>query len=151
MSYIVTQEGFDKLKEELVHRIDVVRQEIAGAIKEAKDQGDLSENAEYSEAKREQAENEQRIAELEDLVKNAQIESHSDAKVGVQIGSKVTIDCEGRQLSFEIVGFNEVQPESGKISTESPFGKALMGHDKGGTVTVETPTGQMKCKILTLS
>ncbi len=151
MSYIVTQEGFEKLEQELKERTEDVRQKIASAIKEAKEQGDLSENAEYSEAKREQAENEQRIAQLEDLVKNAQIQAYSNTKKGVQIGSKVTIDCEGRELVFEIVGFNEVQPETGKISTESPFGKALMGYDKGDSVVVETPTGQMNCKILTLS
>jgi transcription elongation factor GreA len=150
MSYIVTQEGFDKLQEELTNRTEVVRGKIAGAIKEAKDQGDLSENAEYSEAKREQAENEQRIVELEDAIKNAKIQTHNKAQTGVQIGSKVTIDCDGRELVFEIVGFNEVQPETGKISTESPFGKALMGHDEGASVTVQTPTGEMKCKILTL-
>lgn len=150
MSYIVTQEGFDKLREELTNRVEIVRHDIAMAIKEAKDQGDLSENAEYSEAKREQSENEQRIAELEDSVKNAQIQTRDATQVGVQIGSHVTIDCDGRELVFEIVGFNETQPELGKISTESPFGKALMGHEQGSSVIIQTPTGEMQCKILTL-
>ncbi len=133
--------------EELEHRTTVVRQDIAQAIKEAKEQGDLSENAEYSEAKREQAENEARITQLEEMIKNAEVVAHDGRIKGVQIGSKVTITCNNSNHDFEIVGSNEADPSMGKISTESPFGKALMGHDVGDVVTVETPGGVMECII----
>ncbi len=147
MTYIVTKEGLEKLMEELEHRTTVVRQDIAQAIKEAKEQGDLSENAEYSEAKREQAENEARITQLEEMIKNAEVVAHDGRIKGVQIGSKVTITCNNSNHDFEIVGSNEADPSMGKISTESPFGKALMGHDVGDVVTVETPGGVMECII----
>ncbi len=151
MSYIVTKDGLQKLEEELEHRITTVRQKIAQAIKEAKDQGDLSENAEYSEAKREQGENEARIAQLEVMIKEAEVVKHDNRIKGVQIGSRVVIKCGNKEHSFEIVGSNEADPTSGKISTESPFGKALMGHDEGDTVTVETPNGPTDCKITKVS
>ncbi len=151
MSYIVTKDGLKKLQEELEHRTTTVRQEIAQAIKEAKEQGDLSENAEYSEAKREQAENEARIAQLEVMLKEAEVVKHDGRIKGVQIGSSVTIVCNGKEHNFEIVGSNEADPTAGKISTESPFGKALMGHDEGDTVTVETPHGTTECRITKVS
>ncbi len=147
MTYIVTKEGLEKLTEELEHRTTTIRQDIAQAIKEAKEQGDLSENAEYSEAKREQAENEARITQLEAMIKDAEVVVHDGRIKGVQIGSKVTIVCDNKDHSFEIVGSNEADPAAGKISTESPFGKALMGHNAGDVVTVETPGGATECTI----
>ncbi len=151
MTYVVTKDGLEKLEEELEHRTTTVRQNIAQAIKEAKEQGDLSENAEYSEAKREQAENEARIATLEQMIKDAEVVHHDGRVSGVQIGSRVVIVCGNKELSFEIVGSNEADPTSGKISTESPFGKALMGHEEGDTVTVETPNGATECTIKKIS
>ncbi len=151
MSYVVTQEGLEKLKDEYTHRTTTVRQRIATAIKEAKEQGDLSENAEYAEAKREQAENEARVAQLEALIKDAEVVKHDGRKRGVQIGSTVVVECDGKELQFEIVGANEADPSRGKISTESPFGAALMGHDAGDTVEVNTPTGTTQCTVKSVS
>ncbi len=150
MSYIVTKEGLEQLKKELAERTGKIRQKIAKAIKEAKEQGDLSENAEYSEAKREQAENEARIAQLEATIKNAQVVTHDKRRKGVQIGSKVTIVCRGTEKTFQIVGSNEVNPAEGKISAESPIGKALMEHVEGDEVEIDTPNGKMKCTITKL-
>lgn len=135
----------------MTHRTTTVRQKIANAIKEAKEQGDLSENAEYSEAKREQTENESRIAQLEAMIKDAEVVKHDGRIKGVQIGSKVVLECAGKEHNFEIVGSNEADPAAGKISTESPFGKAIMGRDEGDSVTVETPNGSMNCSIKKVS
>ncbi|HHH12288.1 MAG TPA: transcription elongation factor GreA [Candidatus Moranbacteria bacterium] len=151
MSYTVTRDGLKKLKEELRERTGPIRQKIAAAIKEAKEQGDLSENAEYSEAKREQAENEARIAQLEDLIKNAQVLSRDRRRKGVQVGSRVKVRCRGRENEFVIVGSNEVDPAEGKISVDSPIGKALMGKEAGEKVSIETPGGKMECEIVELS
>lgn len=150
MTHLLTKEGLKKLQDEYDERVTAVRQRIANAIKEAKEQGDLSENAEYAEAKREQTENETRIAVLETMIKDATVVTHNKRVKGVQIGSHVTVACRNMERSFEIVGTNEVDPEKGKISVESPFGKALVGRNEGETVTVETPGGAMKCTITTL-
>ncbi len=147
-SYVVTQEGMEKLRKELEERVNVVRKEIAQSIKEAKEQGDLSENAEYAEAKHAQAENEARIAELEALIKNAEVVKHDGRVRGVQIGSTVDVRCNGKEMRFTIVGANEADPGSGKITSESPFGKALMGRNEGEDVTVETPAGTTECTIV---
>lgn len=147
MSKIITQEGLKKLEEELEHRKGKVRQEIAESIKEAKEQGDLSENAEYSEAKHEQNENETRIMELEALIKEATVVKKKGGSAKVRIGSTVVLECKGKEMTFTIVGMNEVNPAEGLISSDSPFGKAIMDHVKGDEVTVEVPSGKMKCVI----
>lgn len=148
MTKLVTQEGYKKLKDELEHRKTAVRQEIAQAIKEAKEQGDLSENAEYSEAKRQQTENETRVAQLEVAIKEAQIVEHDETSEIVEIGSSVDTDFGGNKITFHIVGSNEADPGENKISNESPIGKAFMGKKKGDSVDVETPVGVSKYKIL---
>lgn len=146
---LITREGFKKLQEELGSRKTKIRQEIARAIKEAKEQGDLSENAEYSEAKTQQSENESRIAELETLIKSSQIVEPDKSLVGtVQIGSKVKVKFNGSEMEFQIVGSNEADPASFKISTESPMGRAFMGRKKGDGVEVLTPKGKIKYRIL---
>ena len=150
MGYVLTESGLKKLQEELEHRKTVVRQKIAQAIKEAKEQGDLSENAEYAEAKREQTENEARIAQLEAQIKEAEVVQHDAATSGVQVGSRVHIRCGTKEHTFTIVGSNEADPTMGKISMESPFGKALLGHDAGDVVEVTTPNGTMDCTILSV-
>ncbi len=141
MRYL-TQEGYEKLLEELKERKTVLRKKIALAIKEAKEQGDLSENAEYSEAKRQQRENESRIMELENLIRNSKIAQFDKNLNQVQIGSKVEVEVGGKKMFFDIVGSNEANPAEGKISNESPLGKSFLGKKKGEKVEVVLPTGK---------
>lgn len=148
MAKFITEEGLKKIKEELERRRTTVRQGIANAIKEAKEQGDLSENAEYSEAKRQQAENEARVAELEFMLKESTVVSHNGISGVVQMGSKVKVKWNGSEMEFQIVGSNEVDPLAFKISNESPMGKAFMSHKKGDRVEVDTPGGKISYKIL---
>jgi len=148
MGKILTKDGLKKLQEELENCKGVARQRIAALIKEAKEQGDLSENAEYSEAKREQAENESRIAELESFLKDAVVARHNNKSSGVQIGSTVKALLRGKEMAFMIVGSNEVDPSVGKISHESPLGKAFLNKEKGARIFVETPAGSMEYEIL---
>lgn len=148
MAKFVTEEGLRKIKEELEHRRTTIRQNIANAIKEAKEQGDLSENAEYSEAKRQQSENEARIAELEYALKESTVATFDKSSGVVQMGSKVKVKWNGSEMEFTIVGSNEVDPLAYKISNESPMGKAFMSHAKGDKVEVETPGGRVKYTIL---
>ncbi|NTW15140.1 MAG: transcription elongation factor GreA [Candidatus Moranbacteria bacterium] len=147
MARILTQEGLKKLQDELEDRKIRVRQEIAAAIKEAKEQGDLSENAEYSEAKHQQNENETRIMELEAMLKEATIVEKTTGSSEIRIGSSVVLDCEGKEMKFTIVGTNEVDPTKGLISGDSPFGSALMGRSKGDNVTIDVPAGKLKCVV----
>lgn len=147
MTKLFTEDGFKKLQDELEFRRGALRQEIAISIKEAKEQGDLSENAEYSAARQRQSENESRVAELEALVKEATIAKKS-ATGTVQMGSSVEVESGGRQLSFTIVGSNEVDPATGKISNESPLGKAFYGRKRGDVVRVETPAGKKEFSII---
>lgn len=148
MVRLITKEGLKKLKEELENRKTKLRQEIAQAIKEAKEQGDLSENAEYAEAKSQQNENESRIMELEMVIKNSQVVEHKENVSEVQIGSTVKVEIAGNKMEFVIVGSNEADPAQFKISNESPLGKAFMGKQKGDEVEVSTPKGMMKYKIV---
>jgi transcription elongation factor GreA len=136
------------MEAELGDRQTRLRQEIAKSIKEAKEQGDISENAEYTEAKRQQNENESRIAELEMMIKNSEIVEHDDKLENIQIGSRVKVKFNGSETEFQIVGSNEIDPSNFKISNESPMGKAFMGKNKGDEVVVESPGGKMKYKIL---
>lgn len=148
MAKFVTEEGLKKIKEELEHRKTAVRQEIANAIKEAKEQGDLSENAEYSEAKRQQAENEARVAELEFMLKEVTVVTHDQTTDSVQMGSKVIVKFNGSDMEFQIVGSNEASPAEMKISNESPLGKGFLGKKKGDEVEVDTPGGKVRYRIL---
>ncbi|MFA6184470.1 MAG: transcription elongation factor GreA [Parcubacteria group bacterium] len=146
---LITKEGLKKLDEELNDRQTRIRQEIARAIKEAKEQGDLSENAEYSEAKRQQAENESRIAILESTIKNSQIVDDSASTDGfIKIGSDVGVKFNNKEVTFHIVGASEADPSNFRISNESPLGKALLGKKEGDITKVETPTGAVKYTIL---
>ena len=147
MTTWLTEEGLKKVQEELELRKRTIRQEIAHAIKEAKEQGDLSENAEYSAARQRQSENESRIGELEMLIKDARVAKKSDSSK-VQLGSCITVRTGKKSLQFEIVGTNEVDPSKGKISDQSPIGRAFMGKEKGDEAIVETPAGKTKFEIL---
>ena len=150
---ILTQEGYDKLEEELNHLKTVKRTEIAERIKVARGFGDLSENAEYDEAKSAQSENEEQIAELETKLRNAKVivAKEIDTKT-VQIGNLVKVhDLEfDEDVEYTIVGSTEVNLAENKISNESPMGKALLGKKKGDIVDVEAPEGTIKFKVLAI-
>ena len=150
---ILTQEGFDKLEEQLNYLKTEKRTEIAERIKIARGFGDLSENAEYDEAKNAQAENEQAIADLENKLRNAKIidSKEIDTKT-VQVGNLVKLlDLEfDEEVLYTIVGSTEVNLAENKISNESPMGKALIGRKKGETIEVDAPAGIIKFKILAI-
>ncbi len=150
MTRIFTEVGLKKLQAELDERRTRTRHEIAEAIKEAKEQGDLSENAEYSEAKRLQNENEMRISELEGMLKDSVVAAKQKSSGEIGMGSKLTVQFSGKTLDFEIVGSNETDPAKGKISNESPLGKEFIGKKKGDKVEVSTPSGAKKYEILSV-
>jgi transcription elongation factor GreA len=148
----LTKEGFQKLQEELDHLRTAKRQEVAARLHEAMEGGELIENAEYEAAKNEQAFVEGRIQELELLLATAQIiEENGKGRKSdsIQVGSKVTIK-EGNfePETFIIVGAAEANPREGKISNESPIGKAILNHKVGDVVKVETPGGTYNVKIM---
>lgn len=147
----LTKEGYQKLQEELDYLRKVKRQEVANRLHEAMEGGELIENAEYEAAKNEQAFVEGRIQELDILLASAKIIEDNGKKKSdsVQLGSKVTIK-EGNfeAEAFVIVGAAEANPREGKISNESPIGKAILGHKVGDSVKVETPGGTYTVKIL---
>lgn len=148
---IISQEGYDKLKKELELLSTVRRREIADRIQRAKDMGDLSENAEYSEAKDAQAFNEGRIAEISQKIKNVTVVENGHKKDFVSMGSSVTVSTKGTEKVFTIVSFNEADPLEGKISNESPIGKAFINRKKGDKVTVDTPKGKIEYEILKIN
>jgi transcription elongation factor GreA len=146
----LTREGLERLKEELKLLVEVRRPEIAESIKQAKDLGDLSENSEYESAKNAQAFNEGRIRELTYMINNAQLieETNGDTKE-VRIGSTVTVRTEdGDEEEYTIVGSSEAKPASGRISNESPLGKALLGKKPKQKISFDTPGGLEKVTIL---
>lgn len=147
----LTKEGFQKLQEELDYLRTVKRQEVAERLHEAMEGGELIENAEYEAAKNEQAFVEGRIQELEVMLATARIiEETGKSKEGlIQVGSTITIEQEGSPAeTFIIVGAAEANPREGKISNESPIGKAVIGHKAGETLQVETPGGHFKVKTV---
>ena len=148
---ILTYEGLKKLEDELEDLKVVRRKEVADKIKEAREQGDLSENAEYDAAKDEQREIEARIEELEKILKNAEVVDEDEVDVDtINIGCKVRVlDMEyDEELELRIVGSTEASSLQGKISNESPVGKALLRHKVGDVVEVETQAGTIEYKIL---
>lgn len=148
---LLTYAGLKKLEDEL-HDLKVVkRKEVAGKIKEAREQGDLSENAEYDAAKDEQRDIEARIEEIEKILKNAEVIVEDEVDLNkINVGCKVKVfDVEyDEEIEFNIVGSSEANSLQGKISNESPVGKALLGAKIGETVHVETQVGTMQYKIL---
>lgn len=147
---IISQEGYDKLKKELEHLTKVRRREIAKRIQTAKELGDLSENAEYAEAKDEQAFNEGRIMEVTQMLKNLTVVKNGSEGGNVGMGSKITVINNGTERQYTIVSFNEADPAKGKISNESPLGQAFIGKRKDDKVIVKTPKGEVECKILNI-
>lgn len=148
----LTQEGLDELKKELDELVLVRRPEIINALKDARAQGDLSENAEYDAARTEQAIVESRIKELEVMLENAVIITEVNTDV-VSIGTKVTLEYveEEEEEEYSIVGSSEADPFTNKISNESPIAKAIMGLKVGSIVSVESPNGKYDVKILAIN
>ena len=148
---ILTSEGLKKLEDELDDLIVVKRKEVAQKIKEAREQGDLSENAEYDAAKDEQRDIEARIEEIEKILKNVEIVDEDEVSIdSINIGCQVRIlDIEfDEELVYKIVGSTEANSLKGKISNESPVGKSLIGKKVGDMVSVETQMGLIQYKVL---
>ncbi len=151
---VLTTEGLESLENELNDLKVVRRKDVAEKIKEARGQGDLSENAEYDAAKEEQAEIEARILEIEDILSNAEIISDDEIdKDTVSVGCHVKLfDYEfDEEVEYFVVGSTEADPMNFKISNESPIGKAIIGHHAGEEVTFDTPDGSCKYKILEIN
>jgi transcription elongation factor GreA len=146
---ILTPEGLTNLKAELDHLSTTRRREVAARIKEAREFGDISENAEYDDAKNEQAMLEARIAALEDKLRSATVIDASDLGTDlVRVGSVVYVKDEaGKSTRYTIVGSAEAEPAELKLSNESPVGKALLGHKRGDDVVISTPKGERRLKI----
>jgi transcription elongation factor GreA len=148
---ILTPEGYEKLRKEIDHLRGDKRREVAERIRVAREFGDIAENAEYDDAKNEQAMLEHKIAQLEDRLLTARVITKKEiSKDSVSIGSRVRLRDVAAKQTFEyhIVGSAEANPAENKLSNESPVGKAIMGHKKGETVEVSAPRGSFKFKIL---
>lgn len=141
-NFILTQEGKDKLEEELHYLETAKRAEIGERIKIAREFGDISENSEYDDAKNEQGMVEARIAEISRILSEATVVTTPKRSSKVNIGSTVTVDMGGKERVFTIVGGAESDAAAGKISNESPVGSALLGHKKGDVVETTGPTGR---------
>ena len=146
--YLLTQDGLLKLNEELKHLINDKRKEVIERIREAAAHGDLSENADYAQAREEQSFIEGRIQEIEDMIKNAEIITASTQHNNVTVGSKVRVKVDGEERSYSIVESNEANPSEGKILNESTVGKSLLGKKMGDKVVVETPAGPKEYEIV---
>ena len=146
----LTKSGVDKLKAELEDLKKTKRPAVIDRIKRAKDYGDLSENAEYEDARNEQSFIEGRIQEIEHMLKYSEvIESKHEGSVG--LGSVVKVEMDGDKMEYEIVGSTEADPISGKISSDSPIGKALVGGKSGEKVSAKTPGGVIEIKIVSVA
>jgi transcription elongation factor GreA len=145
----VTQGGLNALRDEYDHLVNVERPRISRVIGEAREHGDIRENAAYDIAKHDQALIEGRIREIEQILKRVDLIDEDAAGNGVvTVGSTVTIEIEGEEETYTIVGAVEAKPAAGRISNESPIGKALLGHSAGDTVTIETPRMNMDARIV---
>ena len=144
----LTKERLEELTEELATLKNKRRVEVAERLKQAKEYGDLSENSEYAEAREEQANVETRIAELEDLLKQVVLIEKSGGGDTVTVGSTVTVRKDDKTMSYTIVGPYEAKPEEGRISDESPLGKAFLRRKVGETVEVATPAGTARYEIV---
>lgn len=148
----VTADGLEKLRAELDQLKSVKRKEIAERIQEAKELGDLSENAEYSEAKEEQSFIESRILELEAITRNISIIQKTKKTGLIQLGSTFEVEnSQNKKFTYTLVGKSEASPTQGKISNESPLGQAFLGKKQGETVAVAVPAGTINFTITTVS
>lgn len=147
----LTQSKYEEFKKELENLKKEKRKEVADQLEYAKSLGDLSENAEYHEARDLQAQVENRISHLETMIQNAEIISDKSTD-RVTVGSRVTVRAEGGKdtLDLRIVGSEEIDTEAGKISFNSPLGEGLMGKEKGDEVVIKTPKGEVKYSVLSV-
>ncbi len=143
----LTQEGLNKLKKELDFLRIAKRQEIVERIESATALGDISENSEYQEAKEAQAANEARVAELEEVLRRAVIIIHTNSGI-VEVGSTVTVESSSSQERYIIVGSEEANPRQGRISLESPLGRAFLKKKAGDKIEAVTPSGVRQFRIL---
>jgi transcription elongation factor GreA len=148
--YNLTQEGVTELKDELLHLI-AQRPHVADRIKHARELGDLSENAEYQTAREEQDRLEARISELDHIIQNSQIIKKPKSDGQVRLGSSVKLKDGCKPLNYQVVGTMEANPAAGKISDESPIGKALLGRKVGDKVEIKTPAGAHMFKVIEIS
>ena len=150
---LLTQEGFEKLQQELKYLTEVRRKEVADRIRHARDFGDISENSEYDDAKNEQYLLERRISEVQRRLRNAKVVDPAGAEAGsVDLGTLVTLKVVGadEERTFQIVGANESDPGSGKLSHSSPVGRAVLKRRVGDKVTVATPRGATEYEIVNI-
>ena len=147
----LSKDGLEKLRAELDEMVTVKRPEVANRIHDAKEHGDLSENAEYEDAKNEQAFVEGRIQTVEALIKNATLIDEHHSNDHVSIGSTVKVSGPDGSQTFTIVGSTEAKPTEGRISNESPVGRALLGRKKGESLTVQVPAGELAYKIVSIT
>jgi transcription elongation factor GreA len=145
---LLTEDGLHKLNDELRVLKEERRKEVIERIQEAISHGDLSENADYAQAKEEQAFIEGRIQEIEEMLKNAEIIAHDANATQVSVGSTVTLKTNGKEVSYTIVGSNEANPAAGKISNESLVGKSLLGAKTGQVVSVQTSVGTTDYEVI---
>ncbi len=146
----LTQEGLDELQAELTELVDIKLPAAVDRVAKAREHGDLAENAEYHSARDDQALLEARIAEIEEVIKRAQVVKHTKSHTVIGIGSKVTVTIKGKKTSqrlINIVGEFEADPGEGKVSAVSPLGKALLNHKKGDEVIVKAPAGEIHYQI----
>lgn len=146
--FYLTKEGVDKLRAELDDLVGNQRAKIASRLKEAKEYGDLSENIQWDDAKDQQAFVEGRISEIENILKHASVIEAPKSSDKIDLGSTVHLELEEGTQKFTIVGSTEANPDEGKISNESPIGKALMGRGKGEEIEVQVPSGTITYKIV---
>ena len=147
----VTEEGLKKMKAELEKLRSQDRPQTVKRMALARELGDLSENADYQDAREQLAFIEGRIEELEAILENAEVVMLQTGSNVAQIGTTITIETNGKSVTYEIVGANEGDPLTGKLSAESPVGRALVGHAQGDVVDVKTPNGVVKYKILKIA
>ncbi|MFC1687292.1 transcription elongation factor GreA [Patescibacteria group bacterium] len=149
----LTKEGLEKVETELNELINVKRKAIAQRIQDAKELGDLSENAEYAEAKTEQSFTEGRIAELESIIKSAQIIEHDKLnRTVVEVGNTLVVkNSNGVTAEYVIVGSNEADPSTGRISNESPLGRALLGKKVGEAAEIKAPNGTNYFEVISIN
>lgn len=148
--YRLTQSGVDELKAEMDSLI-TKRAALAEAIKTARELGDLAENAEYQSARQDQERSEGRISEIESILQNVEIIQKPSGDHKVQLGSVVKLESDGKTKQFQVVGTVEADPLNGKISDESPIGKALIGKKKGDDVEIKTPADTTVYKVVEIS
>lgn len=147
MTYYLTPERLEELKKELEVLKTARRADVSERLRRAKEFGDLSENSEYTEAREEQSAVETRIAEIEDMMKQASLIKKGAGGDTVHIGSAVTVEKDGKEMTYMIVGSEESKPEESKISNESPLGAAFLGKKAGESIGVATPNGEATYKI----